>query len=182
MRVFLLLAVFAAQARAESLPSGSMGILLGGTAGTGADANRLGVGVIGYPPSFQASWQPMTTERRVGWTARWTTMFASSYSADAAQVAALETMQMDLTLGVRIRPSSNLRRYITARAGGGLFRANQRIPPKMERAFLGGTVSVGVQQYLLGTRFLLDFDVRYGLIGDGPSSIAFTAGISIAGP
>jgi hypothetical protein len=184
MRALLMLAVVAApvQARAEALPSGSMGILLGGTAGTGADANRLGVGVIVWPPSFQASWQPMTTERRIGWTARWTTMFSSSYVAEAAQVADLETMQMDLTLGVRIRPGSNFRRYITVRGGGGLFRANQRIPPQMERAFLGGTVSVGVQQYFIGTQFVLDFDVRYGLIGDGPSSIAFTAGISIAGP
>ena len=181
--VWLLVGVaVAAPARAEPLPSGSMGLVLGATAGTGRDASRLGVGYIGYPLSFQAAWQPMTTERRVGWTARWTTIFTSSYVADAAQVADLETMQMDLTLGVRIRPGSNPRRYVTARAGGGLFRANQQIPPKMERAFVGGVVSVGVQQYFLGTRLLLDIDVRYGLIGDGPTSIALTAGISIAGP
>lgn len=169
-------------AHAEPLPSGSMGLVFGAAAGTGADANRLGVGYIAYPLSFQAAWQPMTTERRVGWTARWTTIFTSSYAADAAQVADLETMQMDLTLGVRVRPGANLRRYLTLRGGGGLFRANQRIPPEMQRAFLGGVVSAGVQQYFIGTRFMIDLDVRYGLIGNGPSAIAVTAGISIAGP
>jgi hypothetical protein len=186
MRAVLALAtvgLLATVAQAEPLPPGSMGLVAGASAGTGADANRLGVGFIAYPLSFQAAWQPMDTERRVGWTVRWTTLFTSSlYAASAAQVADLETMQMDLTVGARIRPFSNPRRYITVRAGGGMVRANQQIPPKMERAFLGGVTSVGVQQYLLGTRLLVDLDVRYGLIGDGPSAIAVTAGLSIAGP
>lgn len=169
-------------ARAEPLPSGAMGVLSGASAGTGADASRLGVGYI-YPYSFQAAWQPMRTERRLGWTVRWTTMLATNIAAaSAAQVTDLQTMQMDLTVGLRIRPGANLKRYLTARVGGGLFRANQQIPPKMQRAFLGGVVSVGLQQYVIGTRFLIDLDVRYGLIGDGPSAIAFTAGVSIAGP
>jgi hypothetical protein len=182
MRALLVVALLAAQARADALPSGSMGVLIGGTAGTGADANRLGAGYVLWPPSFQAAWQPMTTESRIGWTARWTTVFSSSYGAEAAQVADLEAMQMDVTLGVRVRPGSDFRRYLTLRGGGGLYRANQRIPPQMERAFLGGVASVGFQHYFLGTRLLVDVDVRYGLIGDGPTSITFTAGISLAGP
>jgi hypothetical protein len=180
--VTTVLAASPAPAQAEALPSGSMGLVAGASAGTGADASRLGVGYIIYPLSFQAAWQPMRTERRIGWTARWTTIFTSSGFASAAQVADLETMQMDLTLGLRVRPGANLRRYVTARAGAGLLRANQQIPPQMQRAFVGGVASVGLQQYLFGTRIVLDFDLRYGLIGEGPSSIAFTAGISIAGP
>jgi hypothetical protein len=180
--VVLAVAAAATSASAEPLPSGAMGVLSGASAGTGADASRLGVGYI-YPYSFQAAWQPMSTERRLGWTVRWTTQLATNLAAaSAARVTDLQTMQMDLTIGVRVRPGANLRRYLTARIGGGLFRANQQIPPKMERAFTGGVASVGVQQYLLGTRFLLDLDVRYGLIGDGPSAISFTAGFSIAGP
>jgi len=177
------LAVGPRTAASEPLPSGSMGVVVaGGIAGTGAFANRLGFGYVFPFLSFQAAWQPMTTERRVGWTLRWTTIFASTYRASAAQVTGLETMQMDLTAGVRIRPGDSPRRYITARGGPGLLRANQTIPPKMnQRAFVGGVASVGFQQYFVGTLLLLDVDVRYGLIG-GPSQIALTAGISINGP
>jgi hypothetical protein len=165
----------------ESLPSGSLGVVGGGVAGTGADAKRLGYGGVVPGLSFSASWQPMTTERRIGWTVRWTTMTTFNLDASAAQVQDLEKLQFDLTFGMRVRPWDNVRRYLTVRAGPALLRANQTIPPTMQRAFLGPTSSVGFQQYLLGTRFLLDFDVRYGLIG-GPSEIAFTAGFSINGP
>ncbi|HEU0036279.1 MAG TPA: hypothetical protein VFQ53_36955 [Kofleriaceae bacterium] len=177
----VLVALAPAPAHAEPLPSGSMGLVFGAVAGTGADASRLGYGYL-EPLSFQAAWQPMTTERRIGWTARWTTIFTSSYDATAAQVADLETMQMDLTLGLRVRPGDNPRRYITGRVGAALLRANQTIPPKMQRAFIGPVASVGFQHYLVGTLLLLDLDVRYGLIANGPTQIAFTAGLSINGP
>jgi hypothetical protein len=168
-------------ARADALPSGSMGIIGGGVAGTGADAKRLGYGGVIPLLSFSAAWQPMATERRIGWTIRWTTMTTFNLDASAAQVQDLEKLQLELTFGIRVRPWDNVRRYLTVRTGPALLRANQTIPPKMQRAFLGPTTSVGFQQYLLGTRFLLDFDVRYGLIG-GPSEIGFTAGFSINGP
>jgi hypothetical protein len=170
------------RAHAEALPSGSMGLVFGAVAGTGADANRLGVGYILYPLSFHAAWQPMDSAQRIGWTIRWTTLFSSNYEASAAQVTSLETLQMDVTAGIRVRPGASPRRYLTARIGPALFRANQTIPPKMQRAFIGAAGSVGVQQYLLGTFLLVDLDLRYGLIGDGPSQIAFTAALSITGP
>ncbi len=172
------LAIAPGRARAEDLPSGSMGLLLGGFAGTGADAKRLGFGYVD-PFSFFSAWHPMTTEKRVGWELRWNTIFTTHYSAAAAQVADLQTMQMDLTVGVRVRPGANPRRYLIARGGPGLFRANQ--PIQMERVVYGGVTSVGFQQYFVGTLLKLDVDVRYGLIG-GPSQIVFTAGISINGP
>jgi hypothetical protein len=168
---------------AEPLPSGSIGLVIGAVAGTGGDASRLGVGYVEPPFSFQASWQPMTTERRVGWTARWTTLFSTQLGASAATAASdLKTTQMDLTLGARIRPGESARRYVTLRGGGAFFRANQAIPPKMQRAFVGPTASIGLQQYFLGTRLLVDVDIRYGLIEVGPTGIAMTIGLSIAGP
>ncbi len=176
------LAAAASPARADDLPPGAMGVFVGAIAGTGPDASKLGAGYVAWPPSFQAAWQPMKTEQRVGYTLRWSTLFSSTYNASAAQVTDLESTEMDLTLGIRVRPGANLRRYITARVGAGVYRANQQIPPQMERAFVGAVGSVGFQQYLLGTRLLLDVDVRYGLIGDGPTSIALTFGLSIAGP
>ncbi|MEO8703516.1 MAG: hypothetical protein ABI867_25940 [Kofleriaceae bacterium] len=181
MRALLIVVLLARAAAAESLPSGSMGIIVGAVAGTGPDANRLGYGYL-EPLSFHAAWQPMRTESRVGWAVRWTTMFTSTYGASAAEVADLQTMQMDFTLGLRVRPWGNVRRYLTVRGGPALFRANQTIPPKMQRAFIGPVASIGFEQYLIGTLLLLDFDVRYGLIGDAPTQIVFTAGLSIAGP
>lgn len=166
-------------ASADSLPSGSMGLLLGGFHGTGADAKQLGFGYLD-PFSFYAAWHPMTTEKRVGWEIRWNTIFTTHYRADAAQVADLQTMQMDLTVGARIRPASNPRRYLIVRGGPALFRANQRI--EMQRAFVGPVASAGFQQYFVGTLLKFDLDVRYGLIANGPSSIVVTAGISINGP
>jgi hypothetical protein len=182
MRALLVLLAIAGTARAEPLPPASMGVLFGGVFGTGADAKRLGIGYIASPlPSFQAAWQPMSTERRVGYSIRWSTMFATHYDASAAQVKDLETMSMDITAGIRVRPGDNPRRYVTGRAGAGLLRANQTIGDDNRRAFYGGVTSVGFQQYLAGTRLLLDFDVRYGLIG-GPRELVATAGISINGP
>ena len=177
------LLVAASPVAAEPLPPGSIGLVIGAVAGTGSDASRLGVGYVEPPFSFQASWQPMTTERRVGWTARWTTLFSTQLGASAATAAEdLRTTQMDLTLGVRVRPGANARRYVTIRGGGAFFRANQAIPPKMQRAFVGPTASVGLQQYFLGTRLLVDVDIRYGLVEVGPTGIALTVGLSIAGP
>jgi hypothetical protein len=184
MRVVLALAiavlVSSRAASADNLPSGTMGFILGGVAGTGADANRLGIGYI-EPLSFFAAWHPMTTERRVGWEVRWNTIFTSNGYADAAQVADLQTMQMDLMLGVRVRPGDNPRRYLVASGGVGLFRANQGIPPEMDRGFVGPVTSASIQQYLFGTFLMVDLGVRYGLI-TGPSQITFLAGVSINGP
>ncbi len=176
-----MLAIATGRASAEPLPSGSMGLVAGAAAGTGADANRLGIGYIVYPFSFSAAWQPMNTEDRVGWAIRWTTIFTSWGYASAAQLADLETMQMDITLGVRARPGKSVRRYLTARLGPQMFRANQTIPPKMQRAFVGAVGSVGLQQYLVGTLLLLDFDIRYGFAGS-PTGASFTVGLSVTGP
>lgn len=176
------LVALAPPARAEPLPAGSLGLLFGVFSGTGPDARRVGYGYLApWPPSFHAAWQPMSTERRYGFAVRWSTIFHETLDAEAAQVEGLRTMQMDLTVGLRLRPGTDVGRYFTIRTGPALFRANQTIPPKMHRAFAGAVASVGFEQYLFGA-FLLDFDVRYGLIATGPSEIVFTVGASIVGP
>ena len=179
MRAVALTALLAsATAVAEPLPSGAIGVFFGGISGTGADAKRVGAG---YNLGGQASWQPTTTERKIGWTIRWTTMFATLYGGNAAMVeSSLKTVQMDLTLGARVRPWASTSRYITLRSGGELMRINEPIPPKNQRAFVGGIASIGLDQYLSG--FLLSVDVRYGLIGSNPSEIALLIGCAIAGP
>jgi hypothetical protein len=102
------------------------------------------------------------------------------YGAAASRVSdQLLTLQMDLTAGIRIRPGVNPSRYVTLRGGGALFRADQVIPPKMYRAFAGAIATVGIEQYISG--WLLNIDVRYGLIGTGPTSVGLVIGFSKTG-
>ncbi|MBA3454321.1 MAG: hypothetical protein H0T42_14610 [Deltaproteobacteria bacterium] len=165
-------------ASAEELPPGSLGVIVGVIAGTGADAKPLGVG---YLLGGQAAWQPMSTQSRLGWSVKSSVVFGTMYSSAAARIDdELLTLQMDVMLGIRFRPGDNPSRYLTARVGGALFRANQVIPPSMQRAFAGGVASVGLDQYISG--WLFNADVRYGLIGQGPSELGLVLGVAKTGP
>ena len=176
--------VTCATAVAEPLPSGAIGIFTGAISGTGADAKRIGAGY--YQIGAQASWQPTTTEQRVGWTLKWSTMFGALYGGSAQHIEpALHTVQMDLTIGVRLRPWTTPTRYLTLRAGGELLRANEPIPTDTpmdsHRAFFGAIASIGLDQYAAG--LLFNIDVRYGMIGGtGPAELALLLGAAFTGP
>jgi hypothetical protein len=172
-------------AHAEPLPPGTIGPLTGALAGTGADAKRIGYGVYSF--GLQASWQPTSTERSYGWTIRWSTMFGRLYNGSAAQISdPLLTVQMDLLVGARYRPWTSPRRYLTLRAGGEILRSNQPIPRSaddttQQRNFLGGVATVGYDQYFGG--FLMwNVDVRFTVIGTGPSEAAVLFGVGFTGP
>ncbi len=173
------LVLAASAASAEPLPPGSLSLAGGMFSGTGADADPLGFGTrIGG----MAAWQPISTERRWGWAVRWSTLFGHEWDASAAKVSPnLLTVDMDLTIGLRFRPWSTPSRYLTARAGGMLLRSNEPIPPKEQRAFLGGVASVGLDQYIGGIA-MINVDVRYGLLGGGPEGVALIVGIGVVGP
>lgn len=175
----------ASSAAAENLPSGALGVVGGVPAGTGADAKLMGVG---YQYGLQASWQPTSSDRAYGYTVRWATLIGSLYNASAAQVEnTLSTVTMDLTVGMRFRPWATPRRYLTARASASLLRANEPIPDsddpsaEMRRSFVGGIGVVGFDQYVASFG-LFSVDVRYGLIGDGPSQITLMFGFGMVGP
>jgi hypothetical protein len=168
----------ATSAAAEPLPSGAIGAAGGAISGTGADAKRVG---FGYTFGGQASWQPMKTEQKIGYSLRWSLMFASLQQGSAAQIIdRLRTVQMDATLGIRFRPWVSPSRYLTVRVGGELFRSNQPVPPENRRAFVGAIGSVGYDQYF--GRVLLSVDARFGPFGPGPNEAALIFGLSVAGP
>lgn len=174
------IAAAASPARAEPLPSGSLGIMFGAGGGTGRYARSLGRGY--YQFGAQAAWQPMTTERRLGYSLKWSFAFGTMYDADSATTdLRLRTLQMDFLAGVRIRPGDSRARYLAARAGVELFRANQPVMPDNSRAFVGPVVDAAFEQYAFGA-VLFNVDVRYGLIGSGPAAIALFAGASISVP
>jgi len=176
--VTLGLALTSAPARAEPLPSGSMGVMFGAGGGTGQYAKRLGLGY--YQFGAQAAWQPMATERRVGWSLKWQFMFGTMYYAESARIDLyLRTLQMDFMAGLRVRPGVSPLRYLALRGGVELFRSNELIAPANQRAFVGPVASAAFEQYAFGA-FMFNIDVRYGLIGSGPSEIAVLAGASIS--
>jgi hypothetical protein len=167
----------AVPAHADALPSGSLGMLFGVGGGTGRYARSLG---LGYYLGGQAAWQPMRSERRIGWSTKWSFVFGTMYGAESNRIdVELRTLQMDLMAGLRIRPGSNPGRYLALRGGVELFRANEAIQPDGQRAFVGAVAAAAFEQYLFGV-FMLNVDVRYGLIGQGPASIALLVGGSIS--
>jgi hypothetical protein len=174
------LGALAAPAHGEPLPSGSLGIMFGAGGGTGQYARSLGLGYHQF--GAQAAWQPMTTERRIGYSLKWSFVFGTMYDADSARVDVnLRTLQMDFLVGLRIRPGESRARYLALRGGVELFRANQPIMPSGSRAFVGPVADVAIEQYAFGA-VLFNVDVRYGLITSGPAEIALFAGASISVP
>ncbi|HVK83885.1 MAG TPA: hypothetical protein VM513_07250, partial [Kofleriaceae bacterium] len=133
------LTVVVAPLRAEPLAPGSIGVSAGGVAGTGPDANALG---IGYVLGAHAAWQPTLTEKHVGTSLKLAVLFGTLYTGEAARINdPMKTLQLDLMVGIRVRPGDNPSRYLTLRAGGALLRADQQIPPDMHRAYAGGIAS-----------------------------------------
>ncbi|TMQ08553.1 MAG: hypothetical protein E6J90_40195 [Deltaproteobacteria bacterium] len=170
----------AAPARAEPLPSGSLGVMFGAGGGTGKYARTLGLGY--YQFGAQAAWQPMTTERRIGWSLKWSFVFGTMYGADSARIDLyLRTLQMDFLAGLRIRPGESRLRYLALRGGLELLRSNEPIQPDGGRAFVGPVADAALEQYAFGA-MLFNVDVRYGLIGAGPAEIALLVGASISVP
>jgi hypothetical protein len=124
----------------------------------------------------------MSTERRFGYSLKWSFVFGTMYDAESAQVDLyLRTLQMDFLAGLRFRPGDSRARYLALRGGVELFRANQPILPDGSRAFVGPVADVAIEQYAFGA-VLFNVDVRYGLIGSGPAEIALLVGASISVP
>jgi hypothetical protein len=174
------LAAAAAPARAEPLPAGSLGLMAGAGGGTGQYARSLGWGY--YQFGAQAAWQPMTTEQRIGWSLKWSFLFGTMYDADSARIDLnLRTLQMDFLAGLRVRPGESRTRYLALRGGVELLRSNEPIQPDNKRAFVGPVADAGFEQYLFGA-VLFNVDVRYGLIGSGPTEVALLIGASLSVP
>lgn len=174
-----IVATLAGVATAEPLPRYSIGTHGGGISGTGADATNLG---FGWVAGAQAALQPIRTDRRFGYSFKWSVQWGRMYGGEAARITdPLYLLQMDFLVGGRFRPGDNPSRYLTLRAGGTLLRTNQLIPPNMQRAFAGGVATVGFDQYIWSAGFLVNVDVRFAVIGDGPATVGLMIGFSKTG-
>jgi hypothetical protein len=87
---------------------------------------------------------------------------------------------LEMSLGVRFRRllGTTTPRFLAIGAGGTILRIGRALPPDNKRVYLGPYATIGLDQYL-GTRVLLSFMARYGLIETGPASLGLRISVSI---
>lgn len=173
----MLATVGVSSARAEDLPAGSIGAVLGVQAGASGSADALGVGVV-Y--GLTAAWQPMTDEQRVGWGVRWSVRFGYFPDSSSAAVSdVLRLVELDAVARLRVALTARAGRTLTAGAGVSLLRTNEPVLPDLQRAYAGPIATIGYEHLAWGAA-LLAIDVRYGIIETGPSSIGLLVSIGTA--
>lgn len=169
--------VWAGEGRADSLPSGSIGGVLGAQSGASGSYTSLGVGAA-Y--GLTAAWQPMSEEQRVGWGVRWSALFGYFPDSGSAPVnGVLRLVELDLVVKLRVAPTLRPGRYLTVGAGASLLRANEPIRDEGSRTFAGPIATIGYEHYAFGA-VLIGVDVRYGLIETGPTSIGLLVSVGTA--
>jgi hypothetical protein len=161
-----------ANAESDRLPSTSLGAITGVVAGAGPSAKPLGVG---FALGFSAAVQPMRSDQRLGWSLRWSSLFQYQNilsNATAARISGdVRLYQADVVFRGRFAPTDRSGTYLTGGVGLSLLRSNQPVPPDSQRVWAGGIVTLGVDKYVW-SGFLLSLDARFGLIGNGPTTIA----------
>jgi hypothetical protein len=166
-------------AAAEDLPPGRLGIVAGVRSGTGELADAFGLGAVF---GFEAGWQPMSTEDRVGFAARWSVLWSSfdvfGYGADPESLTgSLRVLQLDAGARIRVAPRPGTGGILSAGFGVTALRSNVPLPPDQEREYVGGYGAGGIE-YLLTRRILLSVEVRYGLIFAGPGAVDVLIGVA----
>jgi hypothetical protein len=109
MRALAITVLVCGVAAAEPMPSGAIGVVTGGIAGTGPDAARVGAGVYAF--GAQASWQPTTTENHLGWTIRWSTMFGKM-SVGVVSIDSQPPTAIRMAITTKVYGRRNARRTI----------------------------------------------------------------------
>lgn len=174
-------AVLAGEARAEDVPAGTLGAVVGTQAGTAGAYQRVGIGVV-Y--GLTAAWQPMREEQRIGWGVRWSTLFGYFPAADAAPVnGVLRLVQMDLVARLRVAPTLKPGRYLTIGVGGSLERSSEPVCRAgvgcATRSFAGPVATLGYEHNAWGAA-LIGLDLRYGPIEAVPASIGLLVSVGTA--
>lgn len=170
----VLTSVETAHAQVE-VPRGDFGVILqiGQNTGEAGDAYRLG-----WLGGVKAGYEPL----RFGKTAigaSWSLGLGHYFIADD-QLPDDRIGVVEMSMGVRMRRllGTTTPRFLAFGAGATILRLGRALPPDNERTYLGPYATIGLDQYL-GSKILLSFMARYGLISDGPSSLALRISVSI---
>ena len=154
-----------AGAQDGDMPIGRFGLL------AGIRQNRAEVGDayrFGWVVGLSAGYHPRSLPVGATWSVSW----ARHYRSDPTFVKeTIGQLEMNFGLEARLPISSEHLRYLFAGGGLTLQRSDSPLPPDNERNFSGPYAGGGYQE-LFFSEYLLQFEVRYGLIVGGPSSIA----------
>jgi hypothetical protein len=164
----------AATARADTLPSGMIGPVVGVRDALGAVADQFGFGALW---GVEAGWQPMSPNRRVGIAVRWRTLFSGYWSHEPSSVADnLRVIEMDAGLYARIALGETRASFFNLGAGWSLLRANVPLPPKDRRSYTGPYAGLGLETFVSGSTSIT-FEMRAGELALGPLTISAIFGV-----
>ncbi|RMH42483.1 MAG: hypothetical protein D6689_08085 [Deltaproteobacteria bacterium] len=163
----------AATAQESDVPQVRFALALAGRGNLGEFGSRFDRGWLW---GVEAGWQP--GRLGVAWAIQWSVpqwaavpLGGSFSTGDPAIVDEIVSI-MEMSLGPRIRwPLSDRVPHFALLAGGAtLMRTSIPIPPDARRSYLGPYAALGYEQLLAG-RYMVGVEVRYEMIGVGPSSI-----------
>ena len=159
----------------SGLPSGKLGVVVGGRQNVGsvADDYRLGLS-WGVAAGYQLASETRTWSVGGDWSVLWTRFGTAD---DGVVAGPLSVLEMNFGLKARFLLSEDAAHFATVSSGATLFRANTPIPPDGERTYAGPYAGVGTEVYV-SQDYLLSLEARYGLFGSAPRSLLLLAGLS----
>lgn len=164
-----------AQSESDAIAPGRIGAGIGLRTGLGRLASDFGLGVIG---SIEAGYHPTPLDQRVSFGVNWAVRRGWFGDDDEASVAgALHLTEFDFGARMRVLMVAPNQRFLTLGAGLSLLRTNVPVPPDNERIYVGPYGSLGTEFFFVD--YQVTAEIRFGLIGTGPASISFMAGVSL---
>ncbi len=159
----------------SGLPSGKLGVLVGGRQNVGSVADHYQLGLSwGVGAGYQLASETRNWSVGGTWSVLWTRFSAGD---DRVVTGPLSVLEMNFGLQARFLLSEDAAHFATVSSGATLYRANTPIPPSGSRTYAGPYAGVGTEVYV-SEDYLLSFEARYGLFGDGPRSLLLLAGLS----
>lgn len=134
---------------------------------------------LGYFAGLEANYHPSALlGRNFALGVAWSVYFGRFGAGDRAVLdETLKLVEMSFGLRLRRRMGDQQLRFLTFGGGLTIMRTNLPVPPNMERLNAGPYLGLGIEgHYKSDTMF--SFEVRYGLLTNGPASLSLVLGIA----
>ncbi len=133
---------------------------------------------LGYMGGLEANYHPTALTSAFGLGVAWSVYFGRFGAGDRAVIdETLKLLEMSFGLRLRRRMGDEELRFLTFGGGLTIMRTNLPVPPNMERLNAGPYLGLGLEgHYKADTMF--SFEVRYGLLTNGPGSLSLILGVA----
>lgn len=134
---------------------------------------------LGYFAGLEANYHPSALlGRNFALGLAWSVYFGRFGAGDRAVLdETLKLVEMSFGLRARRRMGDQELRFLTLGAGVTIMRTNLPVPPNLERLNAGPYIGVGIEGHYKKDS-MLSFEVRYGLLTNGPASLSLVFGIA----